>query len=150
MSRTAALLKAGEEAKAALEEKLSIYVENLDYLQEKLESGGSKISKGYMAVERLQAEGKQLREKIKMKSEIIRKQVISKAPSYALVCTLFSCMLYLCLLSSLSLIHLPAHSYLPFLPHSSSVPTQSPPPPFFFSLSLLLSFSPLATTRSHW
>lgn len=75
MLRTTALLQAGEEARAALEEKLSVYVENLEYLQGQVETGGSQISRGNAAVERLQGEGRQLRDKIKLKSEIIRKQV---------------------------------------------------------------------------
>ena len=75
MLRTTALLQAGEEARAALEEKLSVYVENLEYLQSQVESGGSQISRGNAAVERLQGESRQLRDKIKLKSEIIRKQV---------------------------------------------------------------------------
>ena len=75
MAHSVALLKAGDEARRALEEKLAVYVENLEYLQEKLESGGTQINRGNALMERLQSDGKQLKEKIKLKSEIIRKQV---------------------------------------------------------------------------
>ena len=75
MAHSVALLKAGDEARRALEEKLAVYVENLEYLQEKLENGGTQINRGNALMERLQSDGKQLKEKIKLKSEIIRKQV---------------------------------------------------------------------------
>ena len=77
MSKTAALLKAGEEAKASLEEKLAIYAENLDYLQGKLESEGFKVSKGNKAVKDLRVEKNELNEKIKLKNDVIRNQVCS-------------------------------------------------------------------------
>ena len=75
MAQSVALLKAGDEARRALEEKLAVYVENLKYLQEKLENGGTQITRGNVLMERLQSDGKQLKEKIRLKSEIIRKQV---------------------------------------------------------------------------
>ena len=75
MAQSVALLKAGDEARRALEEKLAVYVENLKYLQEKLENGGTQINRGNVLMERLQSDGKQLKEKIRLKSEIIRKQV---------------------------------------------------------------------------
>ena len=75
MSKTLALVKAGEEARTALEEKLSVYVENLDYLQEKLQTESTQISRGNIVVEKLYGESKQLKDKIKLKTEIIRKQV---------------------------------------------------------------------------
>lgn len=78
MIQTVALLKAGEDARRALEEKLSVYIENLEYLQVKLENGGSQISRGNILVEKLQSDGKQLKEKVKLKSDIIRKQVREK------------------------------------------------------------------------
>ena len=75
MAQSVALLKAGDEARRALEEKLAVYVENLKYLQEKLENGGTQINRGNVLMERLQSDSKQLKEKIRLKSEIIRKQV---------------------------------------------------------------------------
>ena len=75
MTQGTALLKASDEAKKALLEKISIYEENLEYLQERILSGGNQISKNNRTVEKLHTEGKELREKIKLKSEIIRKQV---------------------------------------------------------------------------
>jgi peptidoglycan hydrolase CwlO-like protein len=77
MSKTTALLKAGEEAKASLEEKLAIYADKLDYLQAKVESRGSKISDGNMAVKILEAKVEQLEGKIKLKHEVMRNQVRS-------------------------------------------------------------------------
>lgn len=75
MTQGTALLKASDEAKKALLEKILIYEENLEYLQERILSGGNQISKSNKTVEKLHTEGKELREKIKLKSEIIRKQV---------------------------------------------------------------------------
>ena len=75
MAQSVALIKAWDEARRALEEKLAVYVENLKYLQEKLENGGTQINRGNVLMERLQSDGKQLKEKIRLKSEIIRKQV---------------------------------------------------------------------------
>jgi hypothetical protein len=75
MTQGTALLKASDEAKKALLEKILIYEENLEYLQERILSGGTQISKSNKTVEKLHTEGKELREKIKLKSEIIRKQV---------------------------------------------------------------------------
>ena len=72
MAQSVALLKAGDEARRALEEKLAVYVENLKYLQEKLENGGTQINRGNVLMERLQSDGKQLKEKIRLKSEISR------------------------------------------------------------------------------
>ena len=75
MTQGTALLKASDEAKKALLDKILIYEENLEYLQERIQSGGNLISKSNKSVEKYQNEGKELREKIKLKSEIIRKQV---------------------------------------------------------------------------
>lgn len=75
MAQGTALLQASDEAKKALLEKILIYEENLEYLQERILSGGNQISKSNKTVEKLHTEGKELREKIKLKSEIIRKQV---------------------------------------------------------------------------
>lgn len=76
MTQGTALLKAADETKKALLDKIIIYEENLEYLQERIQSGGNLISKSNKSVEKYQNEGKELREKIKLKSEIIRKQVI--------------------------------------------------------------------------
>ena len=76
MTQGTALLKASDEAKKALLEKILIYEENLEYLQERILSGGNQISRSNKTVEKLHTEGKELREKIKLKGEIIRKQVI--------------------------------------------------------------------------
>ena len=78
MTQGTALLKASDEAKKTLLEKILIYEENLEYLQERIQSGGNLISKSNRTVEKLHTEGKELREKIKLKSEIIRKQVIPR------------------------------------------------------------------------
>ena len=82
MTQGTALLKASDEAKKALLDKILIYEENLEYLQERIQSGGNLISKSNKSVEKYQNEGKELREKIKLKSEIIRKQVIYDFISY--------------------------------------------------------------------
>lgn len=76
MTQGTALLKASDEAKKALLDKILIYEENLEYLQERIQSGGNLISKSNKSLEKYQNEGKELREKIKLKSEIIRKQVL--------------------------------------------------------------------------
>lgn len=148
MLRTTALLQAGEEARAALEEKLSVYVENLEYLQGQVETGGSQISRGNAAVERLQGEGRQLRDKIKLKSEIIRKQVQRVTMSTLL----FPSQRCSALLVSILLDHplqrthaqltsprlqssnIPSYSFFfcPFTSTPHTLPYIVPPYPFFF------------------
>lgn len=68
------LQKAAEESKANTESKLDMYISNSDMLQEKLQLSSMEIDRGNNAIMILQNDVKQLREKVKTKSEVIRRQ----------------------------------------------------------------------------
>lgn len=75
VQQTLALRKAAEEAKALSEEKLEIFASTLDAYQEKLEMSSNEINKGNNVIAKLSADAKQLKEKLQLKSEVIRRQV---------------------------------------------------------------------------
>lgn len=74
VAKSVALQKASEEARVSLEQKLELYMNNGEVLQEKLLDSGREIEKGNKVIGKLQDEVKQLRDKIKTKSEVIRRQ----------------------------------------------------------------------------
>ena len=90
MSKTLALLRAGDDSRCALEEKISLYKENLAYLENKVEEGLVCQNKGVTTIEGLMSEKKQLKGMVKMKSEIIRKQVKLLVVYYLLLFNLFN------------------------------------------------------------
>lgn len=69
-----ALHRAGEEAREALEEKLQLFADNLSMTQGKLQNSGAEIEKGNAIIEQMHQENRHLREKIKSKGDIIKKQ----------------------------------------------------------------------------
>jgi hypothetical protein len=67
MSKSKALQRASDEARAAAEEKLSLYMANIEVLQDKLRAGGTEVARGNEIISRFQGESRQLREKLKLK-----------------------------------------------------------------------------------
>eukprot|EP01038_Epipyxis_sp_PR26KG_P013519 gene13519-18137_t len=74
MSKTIALYKASESAHASTEERLRLYISNVESLQEQLKSTANEINRGNDVIEKLQSDVKLCKDKIKLKSEVIRKQ----------------------------------------------------------------------------
>ncbi len=70
-----ALQRASEDAKVALEEKVNMYIENNDSLQEKMRELSNEVSKGNQTITSQQQDIRTLRDKIRMKGEVIRRQV---------------------------------------------------------------------------
>lgn len=59
----------------ALEEKIRLYEDSTEILRQKLELGAAEIAKGNGIISRYQMENKQLKEKLVVKSNVIKKQV---------------------------------------------------------------------------
>ena len=68
------LQHAAEDARKLLEEKLDMYIADADNLREKIKQGGMEITRGNAVIQRLQEDKKALTEKVKSKTEVIRKQ----------------------------------------------------------------------------
>lgn len=78
VQQTLALRKAAEESKVLSEEKLDMFASTIEAYQEKLEISSCEMSKGNHLIAKLSADVKQLKEKLQLKSEVIRRQVILK------------------------------------------------------------------------
>ena len=75
ISKTMALQRACEDSKVALEEKLNFYIETNDSLQSRIREGSQEITKGNQVIAGQQNDIQQLRDKIRLKGEVIRRQV---------------------------------------------------------------------------
>ena len=75
VQQTLAVRMAAEEAKALNEEKLEIFASTIEAYQEKLEISSIEMNKGNNIIAKLSADVKQLKEKLQLKSEVIRRQV---------------------------------------------------------------------------
>lgn len=58
-----------------MEQRLQLYINNAEAMQSHLKEYGDEIERGNAAIEKLSTENRSLRDKIKLKSEVIRKQV---------------------------------------------------------------------------
>lgn len=76
VQQTLALRNAAEEAKSLSEEKLEIYTSTIEAYQEKFIHSTNEINKGNGVITKLNSDLKQLKEKLQLKSEVIRRQVI--------------------------------------------------------------------------
>lgn len=74
VKKSAALQKAAEEARRLTEEKLDIYVADNENLHEKIKQGSNEITRGNSVIQRLQLDKRTLTDKMKVKSDVIRKQ----------------------------------------------------------------------------
>ena len=75
MAKTVELQQASDLARASMEQRLQMYISNAEVLQDNLKAGAAEIDKGNEIIAGLQAEVRTLRDKVKTKSEVIRKQV---------------------------------------------------------------------------
>jgi hypothetical protein len=74
-SNTCKLLQlSAEDSKKLCEEKLDMYINDSDNLREKIKQGSLEITKGNSVITRLNTDKNILNNKIKMKSDVIRKQ----------------------------------------------------------------------------
>ena len=73
--QAAALAKAAEDARSSVEDKLLMSQSTCDSLQDRLKAGAAELVRGNQELQRLQQEGREAREKLKTKSEVIRRQV---------------------------------------------------------------------------
>ena len=74
MAKTVALLRAGDHAREALEEKLQLFADNLAHAQEKLHASGAEIDKGNAIIDKMHADSRALKEKVRVKGDVIRRQ----------------------------------------------------------------------------
>lgn len=74
MNKTIALNKAADESKSGLEEKINMYANFIESQQEKIKNGAEELKRGNAVIARFQSECKQLKQKMTLKSEVIRKQ----------------------------------------------------------------------------
>ena len=75
VAKSQALQRASDDARAAIEDKLKLVLETNDSLQEKIRELTNEISKGNQVISSQQQDIRQLRDKIHMKGEVIRRQV---------------------------------------------------------------------------
>jgi len=73
--KSQALQRASDDARMAVEEKLKLYMETNNTLQEKVRELTNEISKGNQVISSQQQDIRQLRDKIHMKGDVIRRQV---------------------------------------------------------------------------
>jgi chaperonin cofactor prefoldin len=74
MAKSAALQKASEDARDSLDQRLQMYISNAEVLQENMKTGAIEIEKGNQIIMKQNNEIKILREKVKIKTEVIRRQ----------------------------------------------------------------------------
>ena len=74
MAKSTALQKASEDARESIEQRLQMYIANAEVLQENMRSGSIEIDRGNQIITQQNSEIKSMREKIKTKSDVIRKQ----------------------------------------------------------------------------
>jgi chromosome segregation ATPase len=79
------LCRSAEEAKSLCEDKLETYSSTLEIYRDKLEQSGQEIDKGNVVMSRLGNENKLLKERMQMKSEVLRRQVHHRHPLHALL-----------------------------------------------------------------
>lgn len=74
MAKSIALQKASEDARDSIEQRLQMYVANAEVLQDNMRSGSIEIERGNQIIMKQNNEIKVMRDKIKIKSDVIRKQ----------------------------------------------------------------------------
>ncbi|KAJ1436086.1 hypothetical protein B484DRAFT_262960 [Ochromonadaceae sp. CCMP2298] len=76
LENTVAMHRASEDARSNVEQRLLLYVNNAEVLQENLHTGAGEIERGNAIISKLNEEARQAREKIRTKSEVIRRQEV--------------------------------------------------------------------------
>jgi len=74
MAKSAALQKASEDARDSIDQRLQMYISNAEVLQENMKTGAIEIERGNQIIMKQNNEIKNLKEKIKIKTEVIRRQ----------------------------------------------------------------------------
>lgn len=84
VTQTMALHRSAEESRKLSDEKLALYAATIESYQKKLEQGVGEMERGNAVIGRLGEENKGLKERLKVKSEVLRRQV--SALCYAMLC----------------------------------------------------------------
>ena len=74
LSKSGSLLEAAHDAKRQTDESLAIYKENNARLQDKLKASAAEITKGNAIITKLQADGRALKGKLRLKASVMMQQ----------------------------------------------------------------------------